>query len=97
MERAEYEAFATTTGEIRAAGTFGSYPVRVLTATSHGFVPAAEDLWKAMHRSLADEAAHGEQIVFGGAGHMLQLERPHEVAEVILSVISESEAETEGM
>jgi len=37
VERAEIQAFAGISDEIRASGSFGNYPVRVLTATSHGF------------------------------------------------------------
>ena len=88
VESAEYEAFASTADEIRAAGGFGTYPVRVLTATWHSFGPEPEPLWESMLGSLADEAADGEQILFAGAGHGLQTERPHEVAAVILSLVS---------
>lgn len=87
----EYEAFARTSDEIRALGTFGPYPVRVLTATSHGFAPEVETLWQSMLGSLAREATDGDQSVFVGAGHYLQLERAHEVAQVILSLIPTAE------
>jgi pimeloyl-ACP methyl ester carboxylesterase len=87
---AEYEAFAQSSDEIRAAGSFGSYPVRVLTATSHTFGPEAEELWESMLGSLADEAENGEQQMFAGAGHGLQIERPHEVAAAILDVVSQA-------
>lgn len=87
----EIEGFAEASGQIAAAGGFGSYPVRVLTATSHGFAPEVETLWQAMHGSLADEAPDGEQTVFVDAGHFLQLERSHDVAEVILSLVPASE------
>jgi pimeloyl-ACP methyl ester carboxylesterase len=85
---AELEAFASTSDEIHASADFGSYPVRVLTATSHPFGPEAEALWQSMLGSLADEAADGEQLVFDG-GHYLQIKRSDEVAEVILSLVSE--------
>lgn len=87
VERDELEAFAQASGQIDAAGGFGKYPVRVLTGTTHGFVPEVETLWQSMHGSLAKEAVDGEQTVFTGAGHYLQLERPHEVAEVVISLI----------
>jgi pimeloyl-ACP methyl ester carboxylesterase len=90
VEKDELHAFASTSDEIHAAGSFGLYPVQVLTATSHGFSPKLEALWTSMHGSLADEALDGEQIVFEGAGHYLQNERAHEVAEVILSLVAES-------
>jgi pimeloyl-ACP methyl ester carboxylesterase len=83
----EFEAFAQTSGEIHAAGGFGPYPVRVLTATSHGFAPEVEALWESMHGSLAGEAADGEQSLFAGAGQYLQLQRADEVAQVILSLL----------
>jgi len=83
----EFEEFARTSDEIRAVGAFGQYPVRVLTATSHGFEPELENLWESMLGSLAEEAADGEQSLFVGAGHFLQVERAHEVAAVILSLL----------
>jgi len=73
-----------------ALGAFGSYPVRVLTATVHGFTPELEALWESMLGSLADEAADGDQQLFVGAGHFLQVERAHEVAQVILSLLPAS-------
>lgn len=83
----EFEAFARTSDEIHAVGAFGEYPVRVLTATSHGFEPELEGLWQSMLGSLADEAVDGEQSLFVGAGHFLQVERAHEVAAVISSLL----------
>jgi pimeloyl-ACP methyl ester carboxylesterase len=90
VQLAEYEEFARTSDEIRAAGSFGSYPVRVLTATSHGFAPEVETLWQSMLKSLADEATDGEQQLFPGAGHNLQVERPREVAAAVLSLVSDA-------
>lgn len=87
VQIAEYQAFARTSEEIAASGAFGRYPVRVLTATSHGFSPDVEALWVSMLGSLADEATDGDQILFPGASHNLEIDRAHEVAEVILSVL----------
>lgn len=88
VQIAEFKGFASASAEIHAAGVFGQYPVRVLTGTSHnGFAPKVEALWESMHRSLADEAADGKQILFTGAGHYLQMERAHDVAQVILSLV----------
>jgi pimeloyl-ACP methyl ester carboxylesterase len=86
-QRAEFEAFATVPAEIGAAGTFGAYPVRVLTATSHGFSSELEALWQSMLGSLADEASDGQQIIYRGAGHYIQLDRAKDVTDVILSLI----------
>lgn len=41
-----------------------------------------------MDRSLADEAVDGEQILFEGADHNVEVERPHEVAETILARVA---------
>lgn len=82
----ELEAYAQTSEQVAAHGEFGSYPVRVLTATSHGFSPEAEALWESMLGQMAREAANGEQLVFTGAGHYLQVERAREVSQVILSI-----------
>lgn len=87
VQIAELEAFAQTSDEIDAAGTFGSHPVRVLTATSHGLGADGESLWVSMLGSLADEAEDGEQIVYPGASHNLEVERADEVADVIVSVL----------
>jgi pimeloyl-ACP methyl ester carboxylesterase len=59
----------------------------VLTATAHGFGPEVEQLWQSLLGSLAGEADDGEQRVFEGAGHYLQLERSDEVAAVIRSLV----------
>lgn len=82
----ELEGYAQMSQEARIQGTFGSYPVRVLTATSHGFSPEGEALWESMLGEIAGEAADGEQMVFAGAGHYLQVERAHEVSQVILNI-----------
>lgn len=82
---AEYRAFAAASDEIDAAGPFGDYPVRVLTATVHPVSPAREALWQSMLASLAAEAPDGEQIVIEGAGHYIQRDRPDVVASAILA------------
>jgi pimeloyl-ACP methyl ester carboxylesterase len=88
VQVAELDAFAQASPEIQAAGAFGSYPVRVLTATSHSSSPAWELLWRRMNSALAVEATNGEERVFDGAGHNLQLEHPHEVAETVLALVA---------
>jgi pimeloyl-ACP methyl ester carboxylesterase len=84
---AEYHAFALGSDEIRAAGTFGAYPVRVLTATDHPVSPAREMLWETMLGELAAEASNGEQIMVPGAGHYIQLDRPDVVVQTILEML----------
>ena len=90
VQQDEFHGFASASAEIRAAGTFGLYPVRVLTSTSHPWSEMVEALWQSMHGALAHEAVHGEQIVFEGASHNLEIDRAHEVAEVILSLVPAS-------
>lgn len=90
VQAAEYEAFAGTSRQIADAGPFGQYPVRVLIATEHGFASEVEALWVSMLGSLADEAPHGDQHIFVGAGHYLQLQRASEVSAVILRLVSAS-------
>lgn len=88
VQIAEFTGFASAADELRAAGSLGSYPVRVLTGTSHdGFVPWAEAQWQSMAAALADEAMDGEKIAFAGAGHYLQLERTDEVSALILKLV----------
>lgn len=87
VEIDEYQAFARSSAAIRAAGAFGTYPVRVLTATSHDGSEALESLWRSMHGALAGEAPNGEQVVFDGAGHFLQTEEPGRVAEAIVRLL----------
>ena len=84
---AEYRAFPLGSDEIRAAGTFGAYPVRVLTATKHPVSPAREKLWETMLGQLAAEASNGEQIIVSGAGHYIQLDRPAVVVQAILEML----------
>jgi pimeloyl-ACP methyl ester carboxylesterase len=87
VEGDEYRAYARAPGEIDAAGSFGSHPLRVLTATSHPASPAWESLWQSMNASLAAESSQGRQILFPGAGHMLQHDRPKEVAGNIVALL----------
>ena len=84
---AEYRAFTLASEEIRAAGSFASYPVRVLTATDHPVSAAREQFWEAMNASLAAEATNGEQILVRGAGHYIQSDRPDVVVNTILEVL----------
>lgn len=85
---AEYHAFTMASDQIHAAGGFGSYPVRVLTATNHpGWSAAVETLWETMLGSLAAEAVNGEQIIVRGAGHHIQLDRPDVVEQSILAML----------
>lgn len=88
VQIAEFEAFASAADEIDAHGTFGPYPVRVLTATSHPWPRTVEVMWETMLGSLADEAEDGVQVLFEGAGHYLQVERPHKVALEILDLVA---------
>jgi pimeloyl-ACP methyl ester carboxylesterase len=88
VQIAEYEGYDSASEQIRAAGAFGAYPVRVLIATDHPPKDEArEALWKSMLTALAAEAADGQAVVFDGAGHILQAERTEEVARAILSVL----------
>jgi pimeloyl-ACP methyl ester carboxylesterase len=84
---AEYRAFTVASDEILAAGPFGSYPVRVLTATNHPVSAAREALWEAMLASLAAEAVNGEQIIVQGSGHHIQLDRPDVVVQAIVGLL----------
>jgi pimeloyl-ACP methyl ester carboxylesterase len=84
---AEYRAYAQASDEIRAAGSFGDYPVRVLTASEQAGSAERRELWLRLHRSLAEEANDGEHIVVDGATHYIQLDRPEIVVEAILSVL----------
>jgi pimeloyl-ACP methyl ester carboxylesterase len=84
--QAEYNAFPFAANEM--TGALGEYPVRVLTSTEY---PGASDarmaLWASMQGDIADEASDGEQTVFDGAGHYLQIERRDEVAAAIRAVL----------
>lgn len=85
---AEYHAYALASEEIRAAGTFGRYLVRVLTATEHpAWSTLVITLWETMHGALAAEAVDGEQIIVQGAGHNIQLDRPEVVVSSILGML----------
>jgi pimeloyl-ACP methyl ester carboxylesterase len=86
-EIAEYHAFTIASDQIQAAGGFGAYPVRVLTATNHPVSAAREALWQRMLASLAAEAKDGAQVVVQGSSHYIQLDRPDEVVRAILAVL----------
>lgn len=86
----EYRAFTRASEQIRAAGAFGAYPVRVLTATVHPVSPRREALWQSMLAALAAEAPDGQQIVFPGASHYVQRDRPDEVVRAILAALPAS-------
>lgn len=84
---AEYTAFAEAPEEMAAAGTFGSYPVRLMTATRRaGKSRERVALWASMHAALADEAEDGAQLHVRG-GHYLQVFHARKVAEVIRGVL----------
>lgn len=83
VQQDELAAYAEASSEIRAAGPFGLYPVRVLTATSHSEGHDWETLWRSMLGSLAAEAQDGQQLLLAGS-HNLQLERAQDVARIIL-------------
>lgn len=88
VERAEYEGYAAASAQLRAAGAFGQYPVRVLIAMGRSPQDEARAaLWKSMLTSLAAEATDGQALIFEGAGHGLQFERPDDVARAILALI----------
>lgn len=88
VQQAEFEGFEGASEEIDLR-PFGSYPVRVLTATSHPWSSAVEALWRSMLAALAAEAEAGEQVLFAGAGHYLQTERPKKVVQQILELLPE--------
>lgn len=87
VQQDELAAFAQLATEIRDAGGFGRYPVRVLTATSHGESEEWEQLWKSMLGSLAAEAENGEQLFLSG-GHNLEVERAKDVARIVEQLTS---------
>lgn len=84
---AEYRDFAAASAEIEAAGPFGAYPVRVLTAPVHPVSPARAELWESMLAALAAEAPDGQQIIVEGSGHYIQNEHPDVVANTILGLL----------
>lgn len=60
----------------------------MLTATNHPVSAAREALWETMLGSLAAESPEGEQIIVHGASHYIQIDRPDEVVNGILTVLS---------
>lgn len=84
---AEYRAYTSASEQIGAAGGFGGYPVRVLTASSVSGSAARQALWRSTHASLAAETADGKQIIVEGAGHGIQTDRPGEVVRTILALL----------
>ncbi len=84
---AEYHAYTMASDEIRAAGGFGTYPVRVLTASDIPGSAARQALWTSMHASLAAEARNGMQILVQDTDHYIQVHQPGEVVQAILAVL----------
>lgn len=84
---AEYRAYSLASEEMRAAGGFGAYPVRVLTAGNITGSVARQELWRSMLASLAAEAPDGQQIFVRGAGHGIQVDKPGAVVNAILAVL----------
>lgn len=85
--RAEYKGLSSATEQMEEAGTFGDYPVRVLTATRrNGRSKARMDLWASMQGEIADEAEDGTQTLFN-AGHYLQVWRARKVAKAIRELL----------
>lgn len=87
---AEYRAYSLASDQMRAAGGFGAYPVRVLTAGNTEGSAARQSLWRSMLASLAAEATNGEQIVVPGATHNMHDDHPGAVVEAILAVLPRS-------
>ena len=83
----EYHTFPLASEQIEEAGEFGSYPVRVLTATKNEGSVQRQALWQAMGAELAAEAADGEQTLVQGAAHHIQLDRPDVVVSAILAMV----------
>jgi pimeloyl-ACP methyl ester carboxylesterase len=83
----EYHSFSLASEQIEQAGGFGSYPVRVLTATENKGSAQRQALWESMGAQLAAEAAEGEQIIVHGAEHHIQLDRPDVVVSAILALL----------
>lgn len=83
---AEYRAYAMAHDQMLAAGSFGAYPVRVLTATEHSSAER-QALWQSMHAALAAEAADGAQILVEGSGHGIPHDRPDVVVDTILTLV----------
>jgi pimeloyl-ACP methyl ester carboxylesterase len=83
---AEYHAFELAADEIRAAGPFAGYPVRVLVATDHPGSAEREALWESMLASLAAEATDGEAIIVSSRHH-IQLDRPEVVVQTIVDLL----------
>lgn len=92
VEQDEYRGFQRATDELRAAGPFGDHPVRVLIATDHGNGEAWDALWQSLLGALASEARDGRPILFPGAGHNLEYDRPAEVAQAIVDVLDAQRA-----
>lgn len=83
----EYRAYMQAPDQIRAAGAFGTYPVRVLTAGSVSGSALRQALWRSLHAELAAEATNGEQFVVHGAGHGIQIDSPEAVVQAVLEVL----------
>lgn len=50
---------------------------------------AAEKLWIQMHARLAALSSRGKNVVVGGSGHVIQLDKPSAVVSAIDSVVDQ--------
>ncbi len=95
---AELDAFDLSIPQAAATGDLGDKPLVVLTAGKEaepppGISPEMEKevtkLWFAMHEELAGLSSNGKRIISPKSGHMIQLEDPGLVIDVIREMVAE--------
>ncbi len=101
---AELDAFDLSISQAAATGDLGDKPLVVLTAGKElepppGISPEMEKevtkIWFAMHEELAGLSSNGKRIISPKSGHMIQLEDPGLVIDVIREMVEEIRQKSE--
>ncbi|MGI8330231.1 alpha/beta fold hydrolase [Actinomadura scrupuli] len=87
-ENQAYSEMAADLAGLRRRRPFPDIPLVVLTALGDLGGPEQERAWAAAHAELAAMSPRGHQVELPGHLHMLQLDRPDEIAGAVAEVMS---------
>ena len=88
VENVTYGEMAGDLILLRRARPFPEIPLTVLTALGDLRSPGRRETWIDCHRRLAWMSPYGRQISLDGARHLLQTDRPDDVAEAVTEIRS---------
>jgi pimeloyl-ACP methyl ester carboxylesterase len=87
-ENQAYNEMAADLAALRQRLPFPAVPLVVLTALADLGKPERERIWAAGHAELAAMSPRGRQVEFPQHLHMLQHDRPDEIADAVAEVMS---------